>query len=258
MFLSLVYVRATGYFKKIHLHLGMQKNRGKNTGDDLLFGAEKQTGKLKMATQDMHYLLSRGYAEKASSELTGNRYRLKTRQIQAVRAASASEIQIRTRADKELQISALQSTTVHLDGFNIIIILESLLSGAYIFQGADSCLRDLSGVHGTYRKVNQTLRSIELIAGFFQKSGASKLIWIFDRPVSNSGRIKQMVLDFARENELNWEAELEFNPDRFLVEHADIAVSSDAWILDHCRNWFNLAGYLIEEEKLDVNLVKMV
>ncbi len=238
--------------------MGMQKNRGKNTGDDLLFGSEKQTGKLKTAVQDMHYLLSRGYAEKASSELAGNRYRLKARQIQAVRAASASDTQIRNRADKELKISALQDATVHLDGFNIIIILESLLSGAYIFQGADGCLRDLSGVHGTYRKVNQTLRSIELVAAFFQKSGASKLIWIFDKPVSNSGRISRMVLDFARENELNWEAEPEFNPDRYLAEHADIAVSSDAWILDHCRNWFNLAGYLTEEEKLPVNLVKMV
>lgn len=238
--------------------MGMQKNRGKNTGDDLLFGSEKQTGKLKMAVQDMHYLLSRGYAERASSELTGNRYRLKARQIQAVRAASASEIQIRKRADKALQISALQDATVHLDGFNIIIVLESLLSGAYIFRGADGCLRDLSSVHGTYRKVNQTLKSIELVAAFFQKSGARKLIWIFDRPVSNSGRIRQMVLDFSFENHLNWETELEFNPDRFLAEHAEIAVSSDGWILDHCRNWFNLAGYLMEEEKLPVNLVKMV
>jgi hypothetical protein len=35
----------------------------------------------------MHYLLSRGYAEKASVELVGNRYRLKTRQIQSVRGA---------------------------------------------------------------------------------------------------------------------------------------------------------------------------
>lgn len=238
--------------------MGMQKNRGKNTGDDLLFGSEKQAGKLKMAVQDMHYLLSRGYAERASSELTGNRYCLKARQIQAVRAASASETQIRNRAGKARRISALQDATVHLDGFNIIILLESLLSGAYIFRGTDGCLRDLSNVHGTYRKVDQTLKSIELVAAFFQKSGASKLIWIFDKPVSNSGRIKQMVLDFARENDLNWEAELEFNPDRFLAERADIAVSSDGWILDHCRNWFNLAGYLMQEEKLPVNLVEMI
>ncbi|MBL1223260.1 hypothetical protein JET18_20630 [Chryseobacterium sp. L7] len=27
--------------------------------------------------------------------------------------------------------------------------------------------------------------------------------------------------------------------------------------LNHCGKWFNLIGYLIQEEKLDVNLIKM-
>lgn len=233
------------------------RNRGKNTGDDTLFSSQKQMDKLKSAVQDMQYLLSRNYAEKASSELVGNHYRLKTRQIQALRGASASENQIQERKSKEFEISDLKNKTIYLDGFNILILLESLLSEAYIFEGVDGCFRDLSGVHGTYKRVNQTLTSIELVAFFFQKSNAEKLIWIFDKPVSNSGRIKQIILDFAKENNLNWEVELEFNPDRFLVENAEIIVSSDAWILDHCKNWFNLVGYLITEEKLSVNLVKM-
>lgn len=233
------------------------RNRGKNTGDDGLFSFPKQIEKMKSAVQDMRYLLGRGYAEKASSELVGNFYRLKTRQIQAVRGGSASESQIKNRKSKELNISDLKSKTIYLDGFNVLILLESLLSDAYVFEGVDDCFRDLSEVHGTYKRVNQTQQSIELTASFFQKSNVEKLIWIFDKPVSNSGRIKQMILDFAQENNLNWEVELEFNPDKFLAENSEIAVSSDAWILDHCKNWFNLVGYLITEEKLTVNLVKM-
>lgn len=233
------------------------RNRGKNTGDDSLFGSEKQLNKLKSAVQDMQYLLSRGFAEKASSELVGNHYRLKARQIQAVRGASAGENQIQNRKSKQLTISDLNNKTVYLDGFNVLILMESLLSEAYIFEGSDGCFRDLSGVFGTYKRVNQTQKSIELIAVFFQKYQLEKLIWIFDKPVSNSGRIKQIILDFANEKNLNWQVELEFNPDKFLVENAEITVSSDAWILDHCKNWFNLVGYLIEEEKLSVNLVKM-
>lgn len=233
------------------------RNRGKNTGDDSLFSTQKQMDKLKLALQDMQYLLSRGYAEKASSDLVGNHYRLKARQIQALRGVSASEIQIQQRKLKELGISDLKSKTIYLDGFNVLILLESLLSEAYIFEGTDGCFRDLSGVHGTYKRVNQTQKSIELVAAFFNKSQAENLIWIFDKPVSNSGRIKEMILDFANENTLNWNVELEFNPDKFLAENAEIIVSSDAWILDHCKNWFNLIGYLITEEKLSVNLVKM-
>lgn len=67
-----------------------------------------------------------------------------------------------------------------------------------------------------------------MVATFFQKSQMQKLIWIFDQPVSNSGRIKEKILDFAQENNFDWNVELEFNPDRFLVENAEIIVSSDA------------------------------
>ncbi|SDJ79734.1 DUF434 domain-containing protein [Chryseobacterium jejuense] len=232
------------------------RNRGKNTGDDTLFGSEKQIGKLKLAVRDMQYLLTRGYAEKASSDLVGNRYRLKTRQIQVLRGASASEGQIHDRKLKQHDISALKNKTIYLDGFNVLILLESLLSEAYIFEGVDGCLRDLSGVHGTYKRVNQTQRAIELVAAFFQKSQVQKLIWIFDQPVSNSGRIKQIILDFAIENQLDWDVELQFSPDKFLAESSDVIISSDAWILDHCKEWFNLIGYLIKEENLFVNMIQ--
>lgn len=232
------------------------RNRGKNTADDALFSSEKQIGKLKLAVQDMQYLLTRGYAEKGASDLVGNRYRLKTRQVQVLRGASASDEQIQNRKQKEQNITDLKDKTAYLDGFNVLILLESLLSEAYIFEGVDGCFRDLSGVHGTYKRVNQTQKAIELIAVFFQKSQVQKLVWIFDEPVSNSGRIKQIVLDFANENQLNWEVELEFSPDKFLAESSGIIISSDAWILDHGKEWFNLIGYLVKEENLFVNLIQ--
>ncbi|MCU7618825.1 DUF434 domain-containing protein [Chryseobacterium sp. PBS4-4] len=235
------------------------RNRGKNTGDDILFQPTKELDKLKFAVQDMNYLLSKEYPEKSSSELVASRYKLKTRQIKALRGVSASDQQIENRNSKRLEISDLKNKTLYLDGFNVLILLESLLSEAYIFEGLDGCFRDLSGVHGTYKRVQQTFKAIELVSVFFKKSDLEKLVWIFDQPVSNSGRIKQIILDFAKENNLNWEVELEFNPDKFLVENTKIVASSDAWILDHCKNWCNLVGFLIEEEeeKLSVNLVKM-
>jgi len=234
------------------------RSRGKNTGDEHLFASEKQIEKLKNAVQDVKYLLSHGYAEKASSELAGNQYRLKTRQIRALRAASASEGQILVRKTRELHFSEVKDRIIFLDGFNILILLESILSGAYVFQGLDGCCRDLSGVHGTYKRVQQTSEALDCIGRFFQKFKPEKLVWIFDQPVSNSGRIKEIVLDFARQHSYDWEVNLEFNPDQFLVDHAEIVVSSDAWILDHCRHWFNLADCIIQDQKIPAHLITLL
>lgn len=232
------------------------RNRGKDTGDDSLFGSEKMVLKLRNAAQDMNYLLSRGFAEKASAELVGNRYKLRSRQIQMLKGASASDFQMENRKNKLISTENLENKTVYLDGFNVLILLESLLSNAYVFKGWDDCYRDLSSVHGSYKRVLQTQESIELVAKFFKNLKLEKIIWVFDKPVSNSGRIKQMILDLAQENKWNWEVILEFNPDRYIVEHSEIAVSSDGWILDECKLWFNILEYLITQENLNVNLIE--
>ncbi|MFC4635101.1 DUF434 domain-containing protein [Dokdonia ponticola] len=50
------------------------RNRGKEGRDDLLFGDPKMRLKIKEAVTDVSYLLSRGFAEKSSVQLVGNRY----------------------------------------------------------------------------------------------------------------------------------------------------------------------------------------
>lgn len=231
------------------------RNRGKNSGDDQLFGSEKTVKILQEAVRDMHYLLSRGFAENASASLVGNRYRLRARQIQMIKAASAGEKELNARSAKKVAADTLTGKTIYIDGFNLLILLESLLSGAYIFKGCDNCYRDLSSVHGSYKRVQQTNRSIELVALFHQQVALSKIVWVFDKPVSNSGRLKQLLLEYAQEHQLNWEVYLEFNPDKYLVAIPDTIISSDAWILDHCASWFNLPDYLVHTEKLAINLV---
>lgn len=114
----------------------------------------------------------------------------------------------------------------------------------------------MSGVHGTYKKVAQTSEAINLVSHFYKNSDAEKIIWVFDQPVSNSGRVKQLITDFSLQEHLNWEIILDHNPDKFLVENAEIVISADAWILDQCKSWFNLIEHIISTENIAVNLVK--
>jgi hypothetical protein len=222
------------------------KNRGKSSEDDGLFGNEKQRHKLAEALTDMHYLLSRGYPTKAALVLAGNRYRLKTRQIQALQGMCADEQEINLRKARELTPKEIAGKTLYLDGFNIIILLETLLSGGYIFKGLDGCYRDISSVHGTYKKVNQTKDVLLLIGKTLQQLQAEKAVWIFDAPVSNSGKMKAFCYEVATENNYPWEIHLDNAPDKFLIVNNRLACSSDAWILNECSSWFNLEGYIIE------------
>jgi hypothetical protein len=220
------------------------KNRGKESDDDKLFGNEKVSLKIKEAVLDMSHLLSRGYAEKSTLALVGNRYKLNVRQQRAVQGMSASFVQVENRGKKSLLYEQLINREVAIDGFNVLIVLESLLSGAYVFKGKDGFYRDLSSVYGTYKRVQQTTRAIELIADFFVEAKIQEMNWFFDKPVSNSGRLKQIIADIANEKGYNWHVELVFNPDQEIVKSNCVAITSDAWILDGSGSIFNLIHYI--------------
>lgn len=232
------------------------KNRGKEASDDVLFGTLKIQAKLKEAVTDMEYLLSRGYGEKSTQALVGNRYRLNSRQQQAVRGMSASRNQIEYRMSKEIDKLNLIDQEVIIDGFNSLIILESILSNAYIFKGLDGYFRDLSSVYGTYKKVKQTSQAIELIADFFVKEKIKKIHWIFDKPVSNSGKLKQIIEEMATLNNYNWKVDLVNNPDKMIAESNLIAVTSDAWILDNSAANFNLIKYILAELNIQETIIE--
>ena len=224
-----------------------RRNRGKDPRDEMLFGSHSQREKLLLALSDMFYLLSKDYPPRATLALVGNRYRLRHRQILALQGMACSSKDIEIRKNKELSVENIQGETIYLDGFNIVIILETLLSGGYVFRGLDSCYRDISSVHGSYKRVRQTEEVLVTLGNALQKLGAEHVIWIFDAPVSNSGRLKTLCYETAKEHGFPWEVYLDNAPDKYLIAENRLIASSDAWVLNGCYKWFNLISYVIDQ-----------
>lgn len=229
--------------------MSKQSNRGKEAKDDILFGKQAQLI-FKEALSDLHYLLSRNYSDKNSLQVVGTRYKLTQRQLRAIQSMAASEEQLTVVKNKAVGIESLIGQDLVFDGFNVLILLESLFSNAYLFKGMDGCYRDLSSVHGTYKKVSQTTMALDCVAEFCKKHRVGSVLWIFDKPVSNSGRIKKMIEELAANENLNWNVVLENNADQSIIDRQKITVSSDAFIIRNCSQWFNFIGYLIDEEKI--------
>lgn len=206
----------------------------------------KNLNKLYKATEDLLYLLNRGYKIKGASTFIGNHYLLSERQrLALVRGISKSEDIIK-RKDKEItNLSNIE--TSHIDGFNTIITLEVALSNSLIIKSMDETIRDLAGLRGTYSVIDKTEIAIKLIGEFLLEHKIKKAIFYLDKPVSNSGRLKMKILDMLESLELKVEVENIDNVDGIL-KSKDNVVSSDAIILDNCISWINLNKYIIEEK----------
>jgi len=231
-------------------------HRGPHPQDAKLF-ASTTIANLRTALQDFSLLLTKGYAEKSSLKLVGDRFSLTERQRLAIMRSACSDQQVISRTNREIKIADLANRPITIDGYNVLITIEAAMSGGVIFKGRDGCFRDLASIHGTYRKVTETIPAVQLIGQFLKESGVAEALWLLDSPVSNSGRLKTLIGELARKNDWNWQIELLPSPDGKLVRTTAVVVSSDSAVLDRCGNWVNLTRAIIEQKLPKARLVDL-
>jgi hypothetical protein len=233
-----------------------RRHRGAHPLDVELFDAD-QLPKLRRAVSELCWLLSRGYNTASSLKLVGDRHGLRERQRLAVSRCACSDQDRQRRKDHLVAVEQLQGQQLAIDGFNLIITIEAALSGGPLLVGVDDSIRDLSSVHGSYRSVEETDRSINMIGETLQRLGPSSVQWFLDRPVSNSGRLAAKITDLATRNDWKWEVEVVFNPDSAITAAPGVAITSDSSILDRVERWANLKSYLLAREIPDAWLLDL-
>jgi len=221
-------------------------HRGPHPADEKLFAPEAISA-LRSALADYSLLLTKGYAEKSALKLVGDKFSLTQRQRLAVMRSACSDRQLALRNEHRVEAKNLAGQPVAVDGYNVLITVEAAMSGGVIFAGRDGCFRDLASIHGTYRKVTETIPALRMIAEFLQEFGAGKVLLLLDSPVSNSGRLKTLIGELADQNNWNWQVELLLSPDAELKKTDLVVASSDSVILDGCRHWVNLATVIIKQ-----------
>jgi hypothetical protein len=221
-------------------------HRGAHPADKALFVAE-QLPKLQTGVSELSWLLSHAYPIKAALKLVGDRHGLTERQRLAVSRAACSNADRTGRKAHCLDVESLNGADIIVDGFNLIITIEAMLSGGVLMLCRDGCIRDLSSVHGSYRSVNETESAILLIGQALEAVHPRSVEWLLDRPISNSGRLARRIRSLADERGWPWSVELAFNPDSEIISSGKIVISSDGPLLDRVDKWVNFNQHLVEK-----------
>ncbi|MFH1614011.1 MAG: DUF434 domain-containing protein [Planctomycetota bacterium] len=231
-------------------------HRGPNPKDEKLFATDA-VARLCAAVGDYSLLLTRGYAEKSAMKLVGDRFGLSQRQRIAVMRSACSDEQLFERGHRRVETGQIAHGRIAIDGYNVLITVEAALGGSVILKGRDGCYRDMASVHGTYRKVNETRPALELVGSFLEELAPRDVLWLLDSPVSNSGRLKMLMLELAGEKDWNWQVDLATSPDAVLKQGRSIAATSDSAVLDGCGMWVNLAAEIIRGKLPQSRLVDL-
>lgn len=206
---------------------------------------------------ELSWLLTRGYAEASSLKLVGDRHNLTQRQRMAVMRSSCSDQALAQRCARLRAPEAVSNSIVAIDGYNLLITIEAALAGGVLIVGREGCCRDLASLHGTFRKVAETEPALRLIGRSLAGLQPASVLWYLDRPVSNSGRLKVMMMELAESEGWPWVVELADSPDRLLICTSYLAATADSAVLDRCGCWVNMARHVVTTSLPDRVMIPM-
>ena len=206
--------------------------------------------------EDLIFLLDRKYPRKQAIELVGNRYRLNHSERMILYRGVFDTHSTVLRKEKRAGIQKIKRLVI--DGYNVLITLESYLKGRIVFRSLDGFVRDVAGIYGKQTFDQYTQKSIALLiefiqdglmanSGFFQEG-----VLFLDLPVSKSGELASCLRDRFYLKKLNIKVYVAKNPDGKMIEEAKqskdtVVATSDTVVLDNVGMSFDIPDYVIRE-----------
>jgi len=224
--------------------------------EDLRWFSETSVEKLRIAQQEVKWLLDRGYKEGPVIDFVGNHYQLSLRQRNALKRGTCSENQRQKRKSTMFPPERAKEGCLIIDGFNLIIALEVALSGSVLILGNDGVLRDLAGLRGSYKIIEKTDMALEILGNYLKELSVPEVKILLDAPVSNSGNLRNKILTYAPNWGLSVDVKLVPNVD-VVISKMERIVTGDSVLLDVCANWFNLSREIVEKYIENAWIVKL-
>jgi hypothetical protein len=198
------------------------------------------------ALSDYRYFKNRGYPHKSVLKIIGDRYRLSTHERNCLFRGVVDTDTCSNTKKKLVLPESIPPEPIGLDWFNVVITMESYLKGYTLFVSDDGIVRDSSGVHGSYKISQISIRAMQEIISAINSLPVVKVDAFIDSPISHSGEIATMLREYTETKAMK-----QF--DIFVVKSADyqlknykgIIASSDTVIIEHSNYVFDLPKYIL-------------
>jgi hypothetical protein len=186
---------------------------------------------LKEAALEYFWMLSRGYPQKASLKLVGDKFNLNGEFRQVLYRGVAADKPAQSRRSKIGTVSP--GDLVLIDTYNVLFTVNNYLLGKHLFMSNDGLIRDAGEMRGRIVNKPQFVRSVSLMLEVLQQWPGVSCIHYLDEPVSYSGELSRELSQEMTKMGIKGECHLHKNPDRMLIlQDSDAICSSDSAIID--------------------------
>jgi hypothetical protein len=212
---------------------------------------------LERAAPDIRYLLDRGYQSRGAVTFVCNHYRLNDEARHLLLRAVLSRAVAEKRRGKFLPCNEIKGNNVVIDGYNIVIGMESILSKE-AFLCDDNVIRDIKGIFRNYKASINTEKAVGLILQFLKENNPAHVCFLLDSQISKSGMFAKMLRERINNSGLVGDARTSKHVDYDLKSSKYIVASNDGVIIDEAEKVVNFLYCLVSRFKhLDGGVMRL-
>jgi hypothetical protein len=200
---------------------------------------------LEKAASDIRYFLDRGYPQKSTVGFVCSHYRLDVMARYLLSRTVLSHEVSEKRKAKFLPCNKIEGNNIVIDGYNIIIGMESILEKkAYLCD--DGVIRDVKGAFRSFKVSSNTEEAVGLILKFLKEMKPEIVVFLLDAQISKSGMLARMLREKIGEVGLKGDARTSKHVDHDLKRCREIVASSDGVIIDEAEMVVNFLRCVVE------------
>lgn len=194
------------------------------------------------ATKDLRYLLSRGYNRDGAIRFIGDKCRVTLAERYVLMRCVFDKAEAENRRRKLVPISDINGNVVSIDGYNLLITVESILAEKTVIQCDDSITRDISAVFGKHRITEGTMKALHMILEILKQNNPKEVHFFYDKQVSKSGELASMTRTMIKDVNIRGTATTAMKSDIATLRSGGIIVSGDSVIIQKADRILDLAG----------------
>lgn len=219
--------------------------------------------KLQNASNDLRFLLNRGYRKLMAINFVGNHYLLDKNERNFLHRTVFSQKKSLIRKGKVVPLCKIKENTLLIDGYNILITIESIcLDEDSIIISDDGIMRDVNAVFGKYKFKEITENALNSIISLIRVYQPKDVRVFYDKPVSYSGKLAKLTEGIMENLGISGKAETAVNVDFQLIklshQTGGVVATSDGIIMDKVDRILDIPCYIYKIKKKNLSLSKFL
>lgn len=160
-----------------------------------------------------------------------------------------------SRERKRLSLRELEGRTIAVDGYNVLITVESLLSGVPVYLCDDGFLRDTRGVFRRFQPSDLTVIALEEVISILKENGVARAEFILDQQISRSGELAARIREMMADLDLPGSAKTARDADRRLKLAASPVATGDGAIIDAASEVVDIPGEVANRREIKAAVI---